>query len=400
MMKKSTIQVLTFVGVFVVALGVLYGIQEWRYSNNSGEGADLSSGVYTQAVNGSLIPEDEIYDYGQSAEDLPALTDPTFVSVTTADEFLADEVYGVDVEVGGMHRFYSFQILNWHEVVNDTFGEQKMLVTLCPLCRSAVVYDRTVDGTALTFNSDGRVYNNNVLLRDAETDSLWLQLRGLGVSGKEISTQLTLYPSTTMTWADWKEAYPTGEVLSNETGFDRDYTRHPYSNYDTAETVYFPLNHEDSRITSKWLLRGYVNGGEQIAFVNTVMRGFGVSNETVGEKKIVAFYDADSDSVSVFDPVVGDETLTFSYNFNFKKILDDQTGSEWDANGVAISGAYHGVKLTALPTQESFWMCWSALYPKTKISQMPDATPEETTAEDTSSPEGVSIDTSTGEITE
>ncbi|MFA6130755.1 MAG: DUF3179 domain-containing protein [Patescibacteria group bacterium] len=373
-MKKSSIQVLTFVGVFVLTLGVLYGVKFWQDKKIDGVDANLGDGIYTTAVSyrgeAYLIPPEDIYDYGQSAEDLPALTDPLFVSVDEADAYLAEEVSGIDVEVGGVHRFYSYQILNWHEVVNDTFGDEKFLVTLCPLCRSAVVYDRSVDGIDLTFNSDGRVYNNNVLLRDAETDSLWLQLRGLAVSGEKIGTQLSIYPSVTMTWAEWKEAYPNGEVLSNETGYVRDYARHPYANYDTAETIYFPLNHEDNIVAKKWLLTGYVNERETIAFVNTIMKGFVVSNETVGGKPIVAFSNADGNQIHVFDASVNGETLTFAYDFETKKITDTKTNSVWSLEGLATSGSLRGTQLVLLPTQEAFWMCWVSQYPKTLVSHM------------------------------
>jgi len=51
----------------------------------------------------------------------------------------------IGVERDGAARAYPLKLLNWHEVVNDTFG-QPLLVTYCPPCGSAMVAKRQVAG--------------------------------------------------------------------------------------------------------------------------------------------------------------------------------------------------------------------------------------------------------------
>ena len=44
-------------------------------------------------------------------------------------------------------------MLNWHEVINDKLGAEAIVVTWCPLCGSALVFNREVDGEVLDSNN-------------------------------------------------------------------------------------------------------------------------------------------------------------------------------------------------------------------------------------------------------
>ena len=127
-------------------------VRGWNMNSADPTFGDLAmeGGLLTESVTvdgtAYLVPPDQLFDVGVNAETSPALDETSFVSVEEADTILADEVHGVIVPFGTVARFYSYQILNWHEVVNETIGDQKLAVTHCVLCRSSVVYDRVVDG--------------------------------------------------------------------------------------------------------------------------------------------------------------------------------------------------------------------------------------------------------------
>ncbi|MBI4591836.1 DUF3179 domain-containing protein [Candidatus Uhrbacteria bacterium] len=194
-------------------------------------------------------------------DDIPAIDDPAYESVASADVYLNDTGYGAAVEVGSLARFYPFQILVWHEVVNETLNGRDLLVTFDPLTFTSAVYDRTD-----TFGISGKLWNSNTLLYDRTTESLWSQLRGEAIDGTLAGIKLTRYPSQVMTWAAFKEEYPYGQVLSRETGVDRDYTQDPYGEYSQTAAIWFPLDHADVRLSPKSFVLGVEREEKTIAF--------------------------------------------------------------------------------------------------------------------------------------
>lgn len=88
-----------------------------------------------------------------------------------------------------------------------------------------------MNGRRLTFGITGLLYNRNLLLYDHQTDSLWSQLLGRAVTGAMAGAPLRLLPAVHTTWADWRQRFPGTLALSFETGFKRDYSRDPYSEF-------------------------------------------------------------------------------------------------------------------------------------------------------------------------
>src|SRR3989339_1161192 len=137
--KKEQKNLLIGLGIFILVILILTLIRTWRMSNveKMMQGAELPYGLLEEAVSydgdSYLVPPTQIYESGS---ELPALTNPDFDTVAQADAYLADDIPGVDVEVNGQHRFYSYQILNWHEVVNDSFSGVDLAVTHCSFCKS------------------------------------------------------------------------------------------------------------------------------------------------------------------------------------------------------------------------------------------------------------------------
>ncbi|MFH1712387.1 MAG: DUF3179 domain-containing protein [Patescibacteria group bacterium] len=370
----KTFAVIIF-GVAVIA--ILFGVQSMR---NKEVEKELNLPTLTKGLldepevfegESYLVPPEQIYDSGTGTEGVPAIDNPKFISVTAADEFLADDLFGIDVEVDGQHRFYSYQILNWHEVVNDEFNGKKIAVTMCAFCRTPIVFEREVDGQVLEFENAGKIYNNNFLIKDRQTESLWWQLKGLAISGELIETELNVYPSIAMKWKDWKKAYPNGEVLSTETGYVRDYTRHPFGTYDESKMIYFPLNHvEEARLQPKWIVQGLANDNEQIAFADIIMKGVGAANEELGGMNLAALWDFDMEITRVFKAELGSAVVALNYSFEDDEYTDEETGSVWNAQGYAVSGKRSGAQLEQIDTIESFWFCWAAGYPQTMVSKV------------------------------
>lgn len=74
------------------------------------------------------IPLDEIQAGGPPRDGIPALFSPKYVPATKVDYMRGGErVLGVFRN--GVARAYPVRVLSWHELVNDTFGDEPLLVS-------------------------------------------------------------------------------------------------------------------------------------------------------------------------------------------------------------------------------------------------------------------------------
>ncbi len=323
-----------------------------------------------------IIPPKAIYDTKLTATDIPPISSPVYTSVIAMDAMLSDELFGIDIEVNGTHYYYPYQLLNWHRVVNTTIDDQHLAITYDPLTGAAIVYQSQLNsGEIKNLAFSGLVYNNGMLLADWRED-LWWQMNGTLVAASHKGTMqqivgetLSQYASQSMRWGDWKAVFPDGEVLSSKTGYDRDYARHPYGNYEGSPSVYFPLNATDDRIGgSKWAVDGLSLNGEHLALAKTLLQGVGAYNTTLGGAPITAFYDPDFHMTHVFDARVGDRVLTFRYDFEEQIFIDNETGSMWMPTGIATSGELQGTILAMIHAPEYYWFAWAAAYPDTRVA--------------------------------
>ena len=239
-----------------------------------------------KTVNGfdltnSTIPAGKILSGGVPRDGIPSLTLPKFNSPAEV-RFLRPDDQVVSLTVGGETRAYPLRILVWHEIVNDTFGYTPVAVTYCPLCGTAMVFDRVYDGLLLSFGVSGLLYQSDVLMYDRQTESLWSQLGMVGISGKYAGTPLRWLPSEQMTWKAWREKYPLGRVFSTESG-GRDYTIDAYTEYEESGRPMFPVPTHRRDLNSKDWIAGIIVGGQAKAYrLRSLPDGESVDDEIAG----------------------------------------------------------------------------------------------------------------------
>lgn len=176
---------------------------------------------------------------------------------------------GIIVNYDNENRFYPYNILVWHEIVNDIIGDKEIAITFCPLCGSAIVYERKIDNSVLQFGVSGLLYESNLLMYDSETQSLWSQIEGRSVVGEKAGTKLTRFPMQVMTFAAAKNKYTNLKILSENTGYSRSYDIYPYSDYNDNEDLYFPVSYkgEDYNIRLKEIILATNYQDTPLAFV-------------------------------------------------------------------------------------------------------------------------------------
>jgi hypothetical protein len=152
---------------------------------------------------------------------IPPIDNPKYETVAQASEWLDDREPIVMLELDGAARAYPLRILTWHEIVNDEIAGTPVAVTYCPLCNSAVGFDRRVNGQTLGFGVSGLLRNSDLVMWDRQTESLWQQITGEAIVGDLAGTQLPVIPTPIVSWKDFRETFPDGDVLSRDTGHDR-----------------------------------------------------------------------------------------------------------------------------------------------------------------------------------
>ncbi len=293
-------------------LALLAGVAVYQFALSAGStnGFDLSN---------SILPRDQIFHGGPPRDGIPALSDPKLIKSANVDYLEADDRV-VGISLNGQARAYPIAILNWHEIVNDEIDGQRFAITYCPLCGTAVAFDATIDGRPTDFGVSGLLYNSDVLLYDRDTESLWSQIMNQAISGERVGKMLTAIPISHTTWRDWLADHPDTLVLSDDTGYFRDYQRDPYAGYEKSRHTYFAVNNEaPDSYHPKEVVLGLDVGGVYKAypFVELDKQGKNRFSDSVGGKLFNFDWDAVNRSISVTDsagkPVAGIQGYWFAW---------------------------------------------------------------------------------------
>jgi len=330
------------------------------------------------------VPYDEIIGGGPPRDGIAPIDEPRFGDVSLGNEWLNDEEPVIFFEHNGDARAYPLRIMTQHEIVNDVVGGIPVTVTFCPLCNSAIVFDRRLDGEVLDFGTSGNLRNSDLIMWDRQTESWWQQFTGEAIVGSLTGKKLQFLTATIISWEDFKVSRPEGTALDRNTGFNRSYTRSPYAGYDRVDNPPFLFDGDlDGRLLPKErVVAVELDSGEAVAFPYGILREERVVDYSRGDHEMVIFFNPNTlssfvdrttldfeevGSSGVFNPHVDDQRLTFRPDGD--KFLDNETGSEWNILGEAIQGPLTGKKLTPILHGDHFWFAFGAFRPDTIIYQ-------------------------------
>jgi hypothetical protein len=328
------------------------------------------------------VPLSEFVAGGPPRDGIPPIDEPKLVSVATADTWLEDREPVLVAEVGGRARAYPVQILVWHEIVNDTLGGRPIAVTFCPLCNSSLVFDRRVEGRVLRFGTTGNLRKSDLVMWDRRTESWWQQLTGEAVVGRLTGTRLEVLASQTLSWADFKRRHPEADVLSRDTGHDRDYGANPYERYDAPDSEPFLFDgRADRRLPPKERVVAFKTRDGATVVPFSLLERKPVVDLEIDDRPVVVLFkggvvsalDAaaiarsrDVGTAGAFDRRLADRRLTF-IPAGRGRFRDRQTGSTWDITGRAIDGPEAGRRLRPVVHDQQFWFALAAFLPDAEI---------------------------------
>ena len=329
-----------------------------------------SASANQNGQNGWAIPRDQVFNGGPGKDGIPALTEPVFISARSADYLDED-----DLVMGFVHgddaRAYPHSILDWHEIINDRIGEADIAVTYCPLTGTGIGWNREIGGQVTTFGVSGLLFNSNLIPYDRETDSNWSQIRLDCVQGKLKGRQVETIPMLETTWRTWKQMYPETKVISEHTGYNRNYGQYPYGNYRSDhDMMLFPVANRDDRIPGKERVLGII-GPEDVRVYR--FEAFGdkvaVLHDTLGGKHVVITGNQKDHFMLAFINDPGDGTrLSFSaVQDSYPVVISDEEGNMWDVHGRAVAGPRKNERLEILPSFMGYWFSFAAFYPELSI---------------------------------
>jgi Protein of unknown function (DUF3179) len=327
------------------------------------------------------VPLSEFQSGGPPRDGIPPIDEPKPTSRADAEEWLSEREPVLVVEAGGQVRAYPVQILVWHEIVNDTLGGRPIAVTYCPLCNSSLVFDRRVGGRLLTFGTTGNLRRSDLVMWDRQTESWWQQLSAEAVVGELTGTRLKVLPSQTLSWADFKRIHPGGDVLSRNTGAERDYGSTPYVGYDRPDSEPFLFGEEtDDRLPPKERVVAVFSKDDTVVVPFSRLRGEPVVRTEAGGRPVVVFYKRGVESpfdeptitgsreigtAAAFDARLDGRTLSFERRDGH--FVDRKTGSRWNIAGRAVAGELAGEHLEPVRHDQQFWFALAAFVPDARI---------------------------------
>jgi hypothetical protein len=355
---------------------------------------------------------------GAPRDAIPAITEPAFapdwsdvsLEARTVDFGLRrieprlapfDRVVGLVRD--GRARAYPLRVLGWHEVVNDVFEPRSkarrapsggefggpLLVSYCPLCGSAVVARRAVAGTERTFGVSGLLWRDNLVMYDAESDSLWSQVAATAIRGPLTTTELELVPSTLARWDEWRAEHPdtevllpppfSGTVVGRGYAAVRDYTFDPYGAYETNDQVGLEgMRGEertvaDGRLPAKVEVLGLVRSDEAKAYPRPAVERERAVNDRVGGVPVVVAV-TPGGSLVAYERTVDGRVLAFRSGTENDDGTMRADGSRWRvATGEALDGPHAGTTLSRANDRPAmFWFSWVDFHPGTAVYGTPE----------------------------
>jgi len=290
---------------------------------------------------------------GVVKDGIPAIDEPSFLDTSLSS--LGDDEVVFGVVHGDTVRAYPRTILVHHEIVNDRLDGTPVSVTYCPLTGTTLGFERG----STTFGVSGTLVNSNLVMYDRATDSRWPQMLATAIDGPLAGRALREFDPVWTTWGQWRRRHPNTEVLSEDTGYARNYGVDPYGSYAPKrgyyardDTMFDPLATDD-RLGAKAVVTGVRTADGATAVTMARLRDRSVVEARVGTDRL-AF--------------VHDPTLDASYAYRVPAETTVEAVSGGDA--VRADGDRHppgALPLHRAHAIESMWFAWVGFYPETDL---------------------------------
>jgi len=309
--------------VFLMIVGVILSqLPAWAQSIPAGWEREWPHTDFNQ----STIDFSEVISGGPPKDGIPAIDDPQFEPVSKVGDLGAQEPV-IMLSMNGETKAYPLRIMMWHEIANDEIGGVPVTVTYCPLCNSAVVFDRRVNGKVLDFGVSGKLRHSDMIMYDRQTESWWQQFVGRGIVGDMTGVELKRLPARVIPFSAFKHSYPDGKVLVPSNPNARRYGENPYVKYDSAESPFLyrgrydgpgqPLSYVVAVDKDAWLLEdlrkaGVIEHGDLRLRWQEGMNS-ALDSSSIEQGRDIGFVTVQKKTASGYEDMPYDTTFAFAF---------------------------------------------------------------------------------------
>ena len=251
----------------------------------------------------------------------------------------------VGVTMNGVSKAYPIQLIGYHHQVRDTINQTPIMVTYCTVCRTGRVYSPIVNGKTETFRLVG-MDHFNAMFEDATTKSWWRQSTGECIAGPLKGYQLTEIKSEQVSLSVWLRRHPNSLVLQPDEKFKENFEK--MEAYDKGKSK-SGLTKRDSL---SWKEKSWVLGIQNNLDAKTYD----------SELPILLLLENDTASFHAFNRSIDKTSLSFEKKGD--SIIDVNTKSLWNYDGLCIDGKLKGVSLQRIDCYQEFLHSWEFFHPK------------------------------------
>ena len=205
-------------------------------------------------------------------------------------------------------------------------------------------------------------------MQDEETGSWWQQITGEAIFGSSKGQRLKPILHDELSFAVWKQEHPDGRVLLPDDAkpwkeFSEDWEEH------TARLPVLAALNPDTRLSPRTQIVGIRIGPIAKAYPLSTIQEQNPILDYIGDTPVIIVVAEDKKSVRAFERRTDGRELELFAKSDSKtlRLVDAQTGSEWDFTGACVGGPYAGHKLKQIYSLRDYWFDWKAYNPETEI---------------------------------
>ena len=295
---------------------------------------------------------------------------PVFISVAEAIEKFGqqEEVVGVFDSSGEPYAFIT-RLARRPHIVYQPEGDNPFIMTHCILSHSSMAYEM-----------GGKFKQPDIIITAAMANNMVFYERSNRCAMTQMHNKpldadfaLKLLPTISVSLKTWQALYPGTKVWVREKDWRDTFYLTMLARADVIDpdspVLVYPLQQKlDERLAMKSFVLGVELDNRFRAYPVSIFENNQLIHNEFGNTSLLLVAAQNNDYLQIFNRNVGGQILTFTSGQRKERFKDNETGSDWNMQGLCIAGDYEGEQLECVPHYNKiFWFVWADYHPDTDI---------------------------------